>query len=307
MQAPSREASPPPKPVLKWAGGKRRLAARIVAKFPERIGTYFEPFLGSAAVFFHLSAQERIGRAVLSDNNAALIEVYRALRSDVQRLMRVLGHKRFRVFGEEAYYEIRGLDPEELDPFERAARTIYLNKTGYNGLYRLNRSGQFNVPFGRYERPTIFVPEALLAASRALQKAELSVGDFEGVAGDAVAGDAVYFDPPYVPVSRTSSFTAYSHEAFGQAEHERLARVFAKLSQRGVPAVLSNSDTRWTRSLYENFDVESIMVARPINSDATRRGGVGELLVRNLKKSGTRSATAATPRKAKRTKKDRPA
>jgi DNA adenine methylase len=281
MQATPLDTSVPPKPVLKWAGGKRRLAARIVAKLPEQLDTYYEPFLGSAAVFFHLSAQGRIRRAVLADNNAALMDVYRALQKDVKRLIRTLSTKRYRTLGEDAYYEIRGLDPEELDEFERAARTIYLNKTGYNGLYRLNRSGHFNVPFGRYEKPTIYLPEVLRAASISLQKADLLDGDFEKIVASAKRGDAVYFDPPYVPVSRTSYFTSYSKEGFGLEQHQRLAKVFGSLSKRGVVAVLSNSDTTFTQDLYDKFETEHIVVARPINSDATKRGGVGELLVKN--------------------------
>jgi DNA adenine methylase len=291
MQATSLDPSVPAKPVLKWAGGKRRLAPRIVAKLPDRIGTYYEPFLGSAAVFFHLAAEGRFRRAVLSDANGALMDVYLALQKNVRKLIRVLESKRYQKLGEDAYYEIRALDPGELDSFERAARTIYLNKTGYNGLYRLNRSGQFNVPFGRYTRPTIFLADRLLAAGAALQKAELRVNDFTLAVADADRGDAVYFDPPYVPLSRTSAFTAYSKDVFGPEQHERLADVFGALAKRGVRAVLSNSDTRLTRELYESFDTERIVVARPINSDATKRGGVGELLVSNTKRRTVKKRT----------------
>lgn len=290
MQATPLDSSAPPRPVLKWAGGKRRLAARIAAKLPREIETYYEPFLGSGAVFFHLFALRRFRHAVLADSNDALMDVYRALQKDVKRLIRTLEHKRYQARGEEAYYAIRALDPGELDDFERAARTIYLNKTGYNGLYRLNRSGQFNVPFGRYEKPTIFVPELLRRAAEALQSAELRVGDFADIVASAKAGDAVYFDPPYVPLSRTSQFTSYSKEGFGDKQHRQLAKEFARLSHSGVVAVLSNSDTEFTRSLYRGFDAERLVVPRPINSNAAKRGGVGELLVRNTPKRARRSA-----------------
>lgn len=281
MQAAQLQPSVAAKPVLKWAGGKRKLAARIAAKLPDRIGTYYEPFLGSAAVFFHLAATDRFERAILADCNGALMDVYQALRQDVNRLLGVLQEKRFRALGERAYYAVRALDPSALDRFERAARTIYLNKTGYNGLYRQNRSGQFNVPFGRYKNPTIYNEASLRTAALALRRAELVVGDFESIVESARRGDAVYFDPPYVPISRTAYFTAYAKEAFGEQEHERLARVFSRLSRKNVPAVLSNSDTAFTRQLYERWETEHIVVPRPINSDATKRGGVGELLVKN--------------------------
>jgi DNA adenine methylase len=284
MQAAPLDPSVATKPVLKWAGGKRKLAPRIVAQLPERIHTYFEPFLGSAAVFFHLAATDRFEHAVLADSNGALMDVYVALKKDVDRLLRVLEQKRYRALGEEEYYSVRALDPAKLDCFERAARTIYLNKTGYNGLYRQNRSGQFNVPFGRYKKPTIYKEATLRAAAAALGKAKLVVADFEKVVANAGPGDAVYFDPPYVPVSRTAYFTSYAKEAFGEREHERLAEVFGELSKRRVQAVLSNSDTEWTRQLYRSWKMEHLVVPRPINSNASKRGGVGELLVANIRR-----------------------
>jgi DNA adenine methylase len=181
----------------------------------------------------------------------------------------------------DTYYETRDVDPSTLDPIERAARLIYLNKTGYNGLYRVNRSGQFNVPFGRYKNPAICDEERLRAAARALRGVKLSVADFEQSCAEAVPGDAIYFDPPYVPRSRTASFTAYHREAFGPDEHERLARVFKRLSRNRVASVLSNSDTPETRKLYtgRGFDIQTVMVGRPINSKSTARGDVSEILV----------------------------
>jgi DNA adenine methylase len=289
MQAAPLDPSVAAKPVLKWAGGKRKLAPRIAEKLPSRIRTYFEPFLGSAAVFFHLAATQRFEHAVLADSNAALMDVYQALQKDVGRLLRTLEQKRYRTLGERAYYTVRALDPTGLDRFERAARTIYLNKTGYNGLYRQNRSGQFNVPFGRYKKPTIYNEGTLRAAAAALGRAELVVGDFGKIVESAGRGDAVYFDPPYVPVSRTAYFTAYAKEAFGEEEHQRLADVFLDLSRRKVAAVLSNSDTSWTRELYQRWDTDHIVVPRPINSDASKRGGVGELLVKNSRRRATKS------------------
>lgn len=264
----------PARPVLKWAGGKTQLLPQILARLPERIETYFEPFLGGAAVFFALAARDRFQRAVLSDRNPELVSVYRALQEDVEGVIRALSRMRH---SETEYYRVRAASPRGL--VQRAARIIYLNKTGYNGLYRVNRSGQFNVPFGSYKNPTICDAENLRAAARALQRVEVVEADFEEVCRRAGAGDAVYLDPPYVPLSKTASFTAYDRHPFGPSEHERLARVFAELGRRGVHALLSNSNTPETRALYSGFRAQKVKVARPINSRPNARGPIDELLV----------------------------
>jgi DNA adenine methylase len=266
------------RPVLKWAGGKSRSLPQILARLPERIGTYYEPFVGGAAVFFSLAAAGRFRKAVIGDRNADLVGVYQAIQEDVDAVIQVLSGYRI---DRDEYYRIRAREPDALDPFERAARIIYLNKTGYNGLYRVNREGRFNVPFGRHRNPKICDAENLRAASSVLRRARILVADFEKTAKRAKEGDAVYFDPPYVPVSRTASFTAYHSDPFGPSEHERLARVFGELGERGVTAVLSNSYTDETRKLYRRWRPERIDVSRPINSDAGRRGEVPELLVVN--------------------------
>jgi DNA adenine methylase len=269
---------------LKWAGGKARLVPQILARLPQRIDTYFEPFVGGGAVFFALASAERFRRAVLSDKNRDLLDVYRALQREVEGVIRKLEEYRAR-HSRDTYYETRQLDPEQLDLTERAARLIYLNKTGYNGLYRVNRAGQFNVPLGRYENPLICDAERLRAAAHALRprKVSLEANDFELVAARAKPGDAVYFDPPYVPVSTTANFTAYHSEAFGREAHQRLADTLVRLTQAQVAAVLSNSDTRWTQRLYDRklFDISRVLVTRPINSKSTARGNVRELLISN--------------------------
>jgi DNA adenine methylase len=271
------------RPVLKWAGGKSRSVPEILARMPKTMNTFFEPFIGGAAVFFALAAEGRFQKAVLGDRNEDLIGVYRVIKKDVESLIECLEAYAKRVDKDE-YYAIRGIDPSTLDEVERAARIIYLNKTGYNGLYRVNSKGQFNVPYGRYKRPTICNAENLRGAAKVLRRAKLVVGDFETVVAKARAGDGVYFDPPYVPVSRTASFTAYHHDPFGLPDHERLARVFTELGRRGVPAVLSNSLTAETTALYRRFKPEHIQVARPINSRGTGRGAVAELLVVNRRR-----------------------
>lgn len=263
-----------PQPLLKWAGGKRQLAVAILSRLPERIDTYYEPFVGGGAVFFALAAEGRFERAVLSDRNADLVSVYRAVQSDVEAVIEALRGMRH---SEAEYYKIRAARPRSAA--RRAARIIYLNKTGYNGLYRVNRAGQFNVPFGRYENPKICDEDNLRAASRALSNVEITVDDFGKVAERAKLGDAVYFDPPYVPVSRTASFASYHNEPFGSREHQRLAELFGALSARGVSVVLSNSDTPETRNLYHPYGFELVSARRAINSNAKRRGPVTELLV----------------------------
>jgi DNA adenine methylase len=272
------------RPILKWAGGKARLVPAILPLLPASIDTYYEPFVGGAAVFFALAGERRFRRAVLSDLNAELVDVYRGVKKDVEQVIRLLRQYRRR-HDSDTYYRTREIDPQSLELVERAARLIYLNKTGYNGLYRVNRAGQFNVPFGSYVNPAICDEERLRGAAAALRArgVRLAVGDFAEVTRRAQPGDAVYFDPPYVPRSTTANFTSYHSEIFGQEAHERLARTLEELTQRGVRTVLSNSDTRFTRQLYDQrrFDVHEVQVTRPINSKSTARGRVGELLVDN--------------------------
>jgi DNA adenine methylase len=269
------------RPVLKWAGGKAKLAETICALLPSKIETYYEPFTGGAAVFFALARLKRFRRAVLSDSNPELINVYEALKADVDGVINVL---RSWPYDEEKFYYLR----DQYRPrtaATRAARTIYLNKTGYNGLYRVNRSGQFNVPFGRHTNPTICDTENLKRVSDCLKHVDLVVADFEEICRKPSGGDAVYFDPPYLPVSATAYFTSYDKHPFGLAQHQRLARVFAELADRNVPAVLSNSDTPETSGLFSNWAIQRLQVPRAINSRATARGPVSELLVVNEAKS----------------------
>jgi DNA adenine methylase len=265
------------RPVLKWAGGKAKLAETICSLLPSQIDTYYEPFAGGAAVFFALAKQKRFRRAVLSDSNPELINVYEALKNDVAGVINAL---RSWPYDEEKFYYLR----DQYRPrtaITRAARTIYLNKTGYNGLYRVNRSGQFNVPFGRHTNPTICDVLNLKRVSECLKHVELVVADFEDTCRRAVTGDAVYFDPPYMPLSATAYFTSYDKHPFGIAQHQRLAQVFGDLAERNVAAVLSNSDTPETEGLFRQWAVQRLQVPRAINSRATARGPVSELLVVN--------------------------
>lgn len=265
-------------PFLKWAGGKRRLLAQYQEYFPPQaaVRRYYEPFIGSAAVFFHL----QYTLAYLSDRNERLIDVYRAVQQDVEGVIHAL-----RIHRNEAdhYYAVRAQDPAGLTQAERAARLIYLNKTCYNGLYRENSKGEFNVPFGRYRNPTICDEARLRAAARALQGVELRTTDFAGAVADAGAGDFVYFDPPYVPLSQTSNFTSYERNVFGMEDHLRLAEVIAQLTGQGCNVMLSNSSAPLVRDLYHGrgYRLIPIQARRNINSKADRRGPVPELLILN--------------------------
>ncbi|HTB57289.1 MAG TPA: DNA adenine methylase [Polyangia bacterium] len=270
----------PPAPFLKWAGGKRQLLPRILGLAPARIDTYYEPFVGGGAVFFALAAEKRFTRAVLGDANPELVNCYQTVRDDVEAVIAELRKHRNTPA---AYYRVRAKDPARLSNAERAARVIYLNRCGYNGLYRVNSGGQFNVPFGRYAQPNICDVSRLTAASQALrQNVEVVLGDFRQMLEGCQPGadDFVYLDPPYVPLSRTSSFTAYAQRAFGPEDQRRLADALVALSRNSVPAVLSNSYCRTTLQLYAGLKHQKVPARRAINSVGRGRGPVSEILVR---------------------------
>jgi DNA adenine methylase len=278
-----------PKPFLKWVGGKRQLLAELRAFVPSRYGCYHEPFLGGGALFFDI----RPSKSVLSDVNRELIDCYLAVRDQVASLIEALKEHRY---DEDHYYTVRDGDFSRASLVERAARTMFLNRTGFNGLYRVNRSGKFNVPFGRYTRPRICNEENLRACSAALESAELKVQDFETTCASARAGDFVYLDPPYVPVSRTAAFTAYAKGGFDLEDQRRLSVVFGQLSDRGVVALLSNSDVPEVRELYADFTVATVRASRAVNSDALGRGSVSEVVVSAVRKAKSRRKTARKPR-----------
>ena len=274
------------RPFVKWAGGKGQLLPELTRRLPVSFRRYHEPFLGGAALFFNLYNTDRLQHgAVLSDYNSELVLCYQIVRDDVEALIDALKqHERYRL--DRAYFmEVRGWDrlPDfaQRSPIQRAARTIFLNRTCYNGLYRLNNKGQFNAPFGYYKNPLICDPENMRAASAALQTVDLCVGDFGDLAARVEPGDLVYFDPPYVPVSATASFTHYTGQAFGPADQRRLAQLFDSLMERGVYVMLSNSYTPLSRELYAAHAVSDSVVyaSRKINCDGRKRGQVEELIV----------------------------
>lgn len=276
------------RPFIKWAGGKGQLIPELSRRLPPGFRRYHEPFVGGAALFFHMHGAGRLRHgAVLSDYNRELIDCYEVVRDDVEPLITALRWHHQRRLDGEYFRQVRGWDREpgfeKRSKIERAARTIFLNRTCYNGLYRLNRKGQFNAPFGYYKNPLICDPENLRAVSAALRDVELRVGDFGDVLDRAEPGDLVYFDPPYVPVSATASFTHYTGQTFGPDDQRRLASVFAELAARGVYVMLSNSATPLSRELYASNEravsTSVVLASRKINCDGAKRGSVEELIV----------------------------
>jgi DNA adenine methylase len=274
----------PARPFLKWAGGKSQLLPELSRRIPERFGRYHEPFVGGGALFFYLwnNGLLRHG-AMLSDLNAELIDCYIAVRDEVEDLIELLHRLRPYATDRDFFYDIRSWDRQpdfaRRSRVERAARTIFLNRTCYNGLYRLNNKGQFNAPFGYYKNPQIVDSDNLREVSRALRNVDLRVADFAAVLDEAQAGDFVYFDPPYVPVSSTASFTSYTRRGFDEGEQRRLALVFHQLAARNCFVMLSNSSTTLAHQLYANAcRVDVVLASRKINCNGSRRGLVEELI-----------------------------
>jgi DNA adenine methylase len=269
-----------PRPFLKWAGGKAQLLPAIAARLPARFGDYHEPFIGGGALFFYLRREGRIRRATLCDANERLIRTYRGIRDD---LPSVAYHLRVHGLGHQAdaptyFAEMRGRHVDGWTDAEVAAWFLYINRAGFNGLYRVNRAGRCNTPFGKVDR-VAFDLDNLRACSAALQGVDLRIEDFGGVRR-ARPGDLVYLDPPYIPATRTASFVGYTPDGFGLDEHTRLRDTARALKLRGVHVLLSNADGPVVRDLYaDGFTVGAVPARRAINSDPTKRGAVGEVLV----------------------------
>jgi len=265
-------------PFLKSVGGKTALLPKILPHLPAKIRTYYEPFLGGGAVFFALAAENRFEQAVLGDANEEFVHAYVALVCDVEGVIRAL---KKHVYEEQHYYAVRAQEPLKLATSARAARLIYLNKTCFNGLWRVNKKGVFNVPFGRYTNPTICDEEGLRAVAAVFREKDVTLiaQDFAKTVETAHSGDVAYFDPPYWPVSDTANFTAYTAGGFSEEEQERLRNVAKKLITRGVHVVLSNSDTPLVRKLYTGFQIQEVRRSGRVNSVGGKRGSVGELLI----------------------------
>lgn len=263
-------------PILKWAGSKRRLVPELLARMPKKYGRYFEPFAGGAALFFALAPE----RAVLGDVSPDLVATYKAVASDPSAVVRSL-RRHAAAHTPRHYYDLRDRwrHRSTWSSTRRAAAFIYFNKTCFNGLWRVNRAGNFNVPLGRYADPPICEPENLHAAHGVLQGAELKSADFRSTVADVERGDVVYFDPPYVPLSKTSSFTSYSRDGFSLDDQKALAETARQLVARGVHVIATNSDVPLVRKLYKGFRIESVEVPRSINSNVSGRGSVREVII----------------------------
>lgn len=270
------------RPFIKWVGGKAQLLGDLLPIFPRKIRTYYEPFIGGGACFFTLAAEGRFEHAVINDWNRELTDVYRVIRDFPEELMKTLRwfEKAYSEEPQEIFEAWREKDPFDLDPIYRAGRMIFLNKAGYNGLYRVNKSGKFNAPWGHEPTVTTFEEDNIRDANHLLNwKTTILTGDFEEAVAYAREGDFVFLDPPYMPVSETSDFESYTEKRFGFEEQKRLRDVFKRLYENGVYAIQSNSDAPELRQLYEGFEIHEVEAKRSINSKGGGRGPVKELLI----------------------------
>ena len=274
-----------PKPFVKWAGGKRQLLAELEKSFPKQFGTYFEPFLGGGALLFDLLAKKPNLKCSVSDLNSDLVLAYVTIRDKLGRLIESLENhsKNYHKDSTGYYYEVRKQEPKS--QIEKVSRLLFLNKTCFNGLYRVNSKGKFNVPLGRYTNPNIVNRENLTAVSKFLQsdKIKISCRDFESILKDAKKGDFVYFDPPYQPVSDTANFTSYTHRDFTEDDLQRLADLANQLNSKGSHVLLSNSNTKIVKKIFSSkkWKVKEIAVNRAINSNSQKRTGHKEVLIKN--------------------------
>lgn len=264
---------------LKWAGGKTQLLKQLSESLPSDFNNYYEPFLGGGAMAFFIIKNFKPKKVVLSDINDELINTYKVIQNNVEALIKELKVLRAS-HSKEFYYNIRNIDLKQLSNIARAARFIYLNKTCFNGLYRVNSKGKFNVPIGSYTNPSIFSEENLKEASELLQGAVIETREFNKVLNEATKQDLVYFDPPYYPLKK-ESFTTYAKDAFLDEKHKELAKVFNELSQKDCFCIESNSYTDFTKGLYKDFNLKSVNAKRMINCNGKERGEIKELIITN--------------------------
>ena len=271
------------KPFVKWAGGKRQIISKLKKYIPEEFNTYYEPFVGGGALLFELSPK----KAVINDSNKELMNVYNCLCNEdkFKKMCSVLNHYE-KEHSEEFYYEIRNKDKNKntynrLSDYTKAARTIYLNKACFNGLYRVNKKNEFNVPFGKKTKVNTYEGSNLITVSNYLTMNDIKIEsiDFEGSVKTASKGDFIYFDPPYD--SDNGTFTSYTEEGFGKEQQKRLAKVFKELDKRGVYLMLSNHNTILINDLYKDYNIHKIEAKRNINSKGSRRGSVEEVIITN--------------------------
>ena len=272
------------RPIVKWAGGKRQLLPELMRRLPPKWNTYYEPFIGGGALLVELYNKKLLTSTVISDLNEELINLYQVIKKYPLELIKQISSPDYKNDKEtylkqrERFNEIIGNSKFKV---ERAALFLYLNRHCYNGLWRVNKSGKFNVPFGRYKNPNMPSKELILEFSKMLEKVRIMSTDFENAVKSATKGDLVYFDPPYQPISSTAYFTDYTSKGFGFQEQERLARVFNELSDKGVFVILSNSESKEIYDLYKNHHLTVVEVNRAINSKGDKRTGAKEVIITN--------------------------
>ena len=269
-------------PFTKWTGGKRQLLGELRSYMPETFGRYFEPFVGGGALFFDLAPE----KAVINDFNEELINAYRQIKNNPAELINLLiKHKENN--SKDYYLELRSADRDgrisRMTGVERAARILYMLRVDFNGLYRVNSKNQFNVPYGRYKNPKIVDVDLLYQISEYLNENDVEIlqTDFAEAVKDAQTGDFVYFDPPYIPLNETSSFTSYTHEGFSYEEQVRLRNTFKELTERGVYAMLSNSSSPLVEELYKDFNIYFVEAQRTNGAKSSSRGKISEIIVTN--------------------------
>lgn len=269
-------------PVVKWVGGKRQLLDDIIPLLPDNFSTYVEPFVGGGALLFEIQPK----KAIVNDLNHELINLYKVIKDNPNELLLLLEEHELNN-SEEYFYKIRALDRSEsydqMSDIEKAARIIYLNKTCYNGLFRVNQSGQFNSPYGKYKNPNIVNKPVVLAMANYFQNNNIILlnGDYKIALKKLRKGAFVYFDPPYMPISSSSSFTGYTENGFDKKQQIELKEECDKLNSRGIKFLLSNSDHPFIRDLYKDYEIITVRAKRSINSNSNKRGEINEVLVRN--------------------------
>lgn len=265
---------------VKWAGGKKQLIEQFKPFFPKEVKTYFEPFVGGGAVAFHIIKTYNPNKVYLSDMNEELINCLNIIKNNPNGLIKEL-KKLKESHNKDHYYKIRAIDLKDLSPIQRAGRFIYLNKTCFNGLYRVNSKGGFNVPIGSYTNPAILNEAEIKEISTLLQNSKLEVKQFYEITKEAKKGDFIYFDPPYYPLDKKPSFTTYTKDKFLDKEQKHLAEVFKELDKKGCKVMLSNSDSDFIKMLYKSYHINLVKATRMINCDATKRGKINEVVVTN--------------------------
>ena len=272
------------KPFLKWVGGKRQLLPEILRRTPRDFNRYHEPFVGGGAVFFAMASANGFSEpGTINDFNQELVTCYEAVRDECGSLIIELNAHGDEHSENSSWYDsMRSLEFSPKTPkFARAARTIYLNKTCFNGLYRVNKKGKFNVPRGNYVNPKICDADNLVACSKALEMTDIRCSSFEYIRDEAKHYDFVYLDPPYVPIDMKKSFTAYTPGGFGMVQHQLLKEVCDDLTRKGVHWMLSNSAVPWVMETYKAYQIQTVEANRAVNRDGQKRGKVSEVIITN--------------------------